>query len=101
MPVIVYDNKNLHITELEDTQLVFILYLFYLSVVKYNDTAVKIDLVRLGETYNHFSLAQTLSQCCIEYTSTKGFELALVLIGIGSCKSNYHAIMTTMASSCY
>ena len=55
MPVIVYDNKNLHITELEDTPPVFIL--FYLSVIKYNDPAVKIDPVRLGETYNHFSLA--------------------------------------------
>ena len=37
---IVYDNKNLHITELEDTRSVFIL--FYLLVIKYNDPAVKI-----------------------------------------------------------
>jgi hypothetical protein len=37
---IVYDNKNLHITELEDTQPVFIL--FYLLVIKDNDPAVKI-----------------------------------------------------------
>ena len=55
MTAIVYDNKNFHITELEDTRLVFIL--FYLSVIKYNDPAVKIDPVGLGETYNHFSLA--------------------------------------------
>jgi hypothetical protein len=46
--VIVYDNKNLHITELEDTRPVFIL--FYLAVIKYNDPAV-------GETDNHCSLA--------------------------------------------
>ena len=37
---IVYDNKNLHITELEETQPVFIL--FYLLVIKVNDPAVKI-----------------------------------------------------------
>ena len=37
---IVYDNKNLHITELEDTWPVFIL--FYLLVIKDNDPAVKI-----------------------------------------------------------
>jgi hypothetical protein len=48
MTVIVYDNKNLHITELEDTRPVFIL--FYLAVIKYNDPAV-------GETDNHCSLA--------------------------------------------
>jgi hypothetical protein len=36
---IVYDNKNLHITELEDTRPVFIL--FYLLVIKDNDPAVK------------------------------------------------------------
>jgi hypothetical protein len=36
---IAYDNKNLHITELEDTQPVFIL--FYLLVIKDNDPAVK------------------------------------------------------------
>ena len=47
--VIVYDNKNLHINELEDTRPVFIL--FYSLVIKYNDP------VRLGETNNHFSLA--------------------------------------------
>ena len=44
-PVIVYDNKNLHITELEDTRPAFIL--FYLLVIKYNDPAVKIWLGRL------------------------------------------------------
>jgi hypothetical protein len=37
---IVYDNKNRHITELEDTRPVFIL--FYLLVIKDNDPAVKI-----------------------------------------------------------
>ena len=37
---IVYDNKNLHITELEDTWPMFIL--FYLLVIKDNDPAVKI-----------------------------------------------------------
>ena len=37
---IVYDNKNLHITELEDTLPVLIL--FYLLVIKDNDPAVKI-----------------------------------------------------------
>jgi hypothetical protein len=37
---IVYDNKNLHITELEDTRPVFIL--FYLLVIKDNDPAVNI-----------------------------------------------------------
>jgi hypothetical protein len=37
---IVYDNKNLPITDLEDTRPVFIL--FYLLVIKYNDPAVKI-----------------------------------------------------------
>jgi hypothetical protein len=36
---IVYDNKNLHIIELEDTWLVYIL--FYLLVIKDNDPAVK------------------------------------------------------------
>jgi len=40
MTVMVYDNKNLYITELEDTRLVFIL--FYLSVIKYDDPAGKI-----------------------------------------------------------
>ena len=49
---IVYDNQNLHITELEDTRLVFIL--FYLLVIKDNDPAVKIWPVGLGETDNHF-----------------------------------------------
>ena len=39
---IVYDNKNLHITELEDTRPVFLLFLFYLLVIKVNDPAVKI-----------------------------------------------------------
>ena len=39
---IVYDNKNLHITELEDTWPMFIL--FYLLVIKDNDP------VGLGET---------------------------------------------------
>jgi hypothetical protein len=34
---IVYDNKNLHITELEDTRPVFIL--FYLLVIKDNNPA--------------------------------------------------------------
>ena len=38
--VIAYDNKNLNITELEDTRPLFIL--FYLLVIKYNDPAVKI-----------------------------------------------------------
>ena len=38
--VIVYNNKNLHITELEDTRQVFIL--FYLLVIKYNDPTIKI-----------------------------------------------------------
>ena len=47
MTVIVYDNKNLHITELEDKRPVFIL--FYLAVIKYNDPAV-------GETDNRCSL---------------------------------------------
>jgi len=40
MTEIVSDNKNLHITELEDTRPVFIL--FYLLVIKDNDPAVKI-----------------------------------------------------------
>jgi hypothetical protein len=40
MTEIIYDNKNLHITELEDTRPVFIL--FYLLVIKDNDPAVKI-----------------------------------------------------------
>ena len=46
---------------------------------------------------------QTLSQCCIDYTSPwNGIELTtLVVIGTdctctGSCKSNYHTIMTTI-----
>ena len=48
------------------------------------------------------SLTNFITQCCIEYTSPSvGFELtALVLIGTdctGSCKSNYHTIMTTTA----
>ena len=46
---IVYDNKNLHITELEDTQLEFIL--FYLLVIKDNGPA------GLGETDNHFLMS--------------------------------------------
>ena len=58
MTVIVYNNKNLHITELEDTWPVFILFLFYLSVIKYNVTRQeKFDPIGLGETDNHFSLA--------------------------------------------
>ena len=45
-----------------------------------------------------------ITWCCIEYTSPwAGFELStLVVIGtncIGSCKSNYHTIITTMAST--
>ena len=39
---IVYDNKNLHDTELEDTRPVFNFILFYLLVMKDNDPAVKI-----------------------------------------------------------
>ena len=42
MTAIVYDNKNFHITELEDTQPVFILFYIYILVIKYNDPAVKI-----------------------------------------------------------
>ena len=38
---IVYDNKNLHITELEDTAGVYF-FLFYLLAIKDNDPAVKI-----------------------------------------------------------
>jgi hypothetical protein len=43
-----------------------------------------------------------ITWCCFEYTSPwAGFELStLVVIGtncIGSCKSNYHTIITTMA----
>jgi hypothetical protein len=45
---------------------------------------------------------QTWSQCCIEYTSPwTGFKLTIfMVIGTnctGSCKSNYHAIKTTIA----
>ena len=47
MTEIVYDNKNLHITELEDKRPVLIL--FYLLV--------KFDPVGLGETDNHFLMA--------------------------------------------
>ena len=53
LKMIVYDNKNLHITELEDTRrCLFYFILFYLSIIKYNDPAVKIwlDSVGLGET---------------------------------------------------
>jgi hypothetical protein len=57
MTKIVYDNKNLHITELEDTRPVFIFNFFYLLVIKDNDPAVKIDPVELGETNNHFLMA--------------------------------------------
>ena len=51
---------------------------------------------------NHKSLTNLITLCCIEYTSPcTGFELTtLVMIGIdytGSCKSNYHTIMTMMA----
>jgi hypothetical protein len=51
---------------------------------------------------NHKSLTNLITLCCIEYTSPcTGFELTtLVMIGIdytGSCKSNYHTIMTTTA----
>jgi hypothetical protein len=42
---IVYDNKNLHITELEDTWPVFLL--FYVSGIKNIDLAVQI-LTRSG-----------------------------------------------------
>ena len=50
---IVYDNKNLHITELEDTRPVFIL--FYLLVIKDNDPAVKIWLDRVRGNRQSFS----------------------------------------------
>ena len=53
LKMIVYDNKNLHITELEDTRrCLFYFILFYLSIIKYNDPAVTIwlDSVGLGET---------------------------------------------------
>ena len=48
------------------------------------------------------SLTNFITKCCIEYTSSwTGFELTtLVVIGTdctGSCKSNYHAITTTVA----
>ena len=43
--VIVYDNKHLHIIELEDTRLVFIL--FYSLIIKDNDPAVKIRTGRV------------------------------------------------------
>ena len=43
--VIVYDNKNLNITELEDTRPVFIL--FYLLVIKNNALVVKFWLGRV------------------------------------------------------
>ena len=50
------------------------------------------------------SLTNFITYCCIEYTSPwTQFELTtLVVIGtdcIGSCKSNYHTIMTTTAPS--
>ena len=57
---------------------------------------------------NHRPVAshwQTLSQCCIEYTSTwTGFELtASLVIGTdctGSCKFNYHTITNLTAPGC-
>ena len=50
---IVYDNKNLHITELEDTRPVFIL--FYLLVIKDNDPAVNIWPGRVRGNRQSFS----------------------------------------------
>jgi hypothetical protein len=50
---IVYDNKNLHITELEDTLPVLIL--FYLLVIKDNDPAVKISPGRVRGNRQLFS----------------------------------------------
>jgi hypothetical protein len=50
---IVYDNKNLHIIELEDTRPVFIL--FYLLVIKDNDPAVKIWPGRVRGNRQSFS----------------------------------------------
>ena len=51
---------------------------------------------------HHKSLTNFITKCCIEYTSPWAvFELTmLVVIGtdcIGSCKSNYHTITSTMA----
>jgi hypothetical protein len=51
---IVYDNKNLHITELEDTAGVYFI-LFYLLVIKDNDPAVKIWPGRVRGNRQSFS----------------------------------------------
>ena len=50
------------------------------------------------------SLTNLITLYCIEYTSTlEGFELVTLLVldtdCIGSCKSNYHTVMTTTAPS--
>jgi len=60
--------------------------------------------VVVGGLWVFFATWQTLSQCCIEYTSPwNGIELTtLVVIGtdcIGSYKSTYHTITTTTAPS--
>ena len=63
---IVYDNKNLHITELEDTRPVFIL--FYLLVIKDNNPAVKIwPGGGLGETENHFLMALWIWKIIVDF----------------------------------
>jgi hypothetical protein len=48
MTVIVYDNKNLHITELEDTRPVFIL--FYLLVIKDKNVYVTYSMYKMTTT---------------------------------------------------
>jgi hypothetical protein len=61
------------------------------------------EFISIYTSENHWGHWQTLShKCCTEYTSpwTRIGLATLVVIGtdcIGSCKSNYHMITTTMA----
>jgi hypothetical protein len=52
MTEIVYNNKNLHITELEDTAGVYFI-LCYLLVIKDNDLAVKSWVTGNRQSFSH------------------------------------------------
>ena len=69
---------------------------------QYLNYIVAVSFIGGGNHRTVTSHWQTLSQCCIEYTSPwMGFKLTmLVVIGIdciGSYTSKFHTIMTTMA----
>jgi hypothetical protein len=78
----------------------------WLLVLLMDETGVPVENLRPVASHWQTYHIMFFHFCCIEYTSPRaGFELTtLVVIGTdstGSCKSNYHTIMTTTAMVIY